>query len=127
MVDTSNFVRLGSKNMVLPPEGPKLYPVQLDFRTTNTQVADFISEIQKGFISFLQGGFFDNSLNNNPLFITTDQVNQVVQIPAFTMGYMPLFITDSAKLTFTTVQAGNLVVPIVLTNVPVTPYLWSVA
>jgi hypothetical protein len=122
-----SYARLGTYNMVLPPEGARVYPFTLDFRSDGLAQLNFLLQIQQQQVSFIQGIFVDNSLNLNPLFIRTDQVNQVVQIPKQTQGYMPLFVSDSAVLDFTTVQAGNLLVPIVVTNVPVMPYLWSTA
>lgn len=127
MPDANSYVRFGTHNMVLPPEGPKVYPLTLDFRLTNTQTLDFVAIIMQKQITFLQGVFVDNSLNMNPLFIETDQVGQRVQIPAQSQAYMPLMITDSAVIDFTTVQAGNLLVPVIMTNCPVMPYIWSIA
>lgn len=126
-VSAGQFVRLGTHNMVLPPEGPKVYPFVLDFRTTNSMVIDMIAEIQRGFISFIQGVFVDNSLNVNALNIKADQTQQNIIVPPKSQMYMPMFISDSARLTFTTVQAGDLTVPIDVTNVPVMPYTWKIA
>lgn len=123
----SDFSRLGTHNMVLPPEGPKMFPNTLSFETENEHKLDFLLPIQQGFIQFLQAAYIDNSLNANILYITTDQVGQVVPFPAFSAGYLPLFITDSAVITFRTIQANNLTVQVILTNVPVTPYIWSIA
>lgn len=125
MPDAGSYVRLGTHNMVLPPEGPKVYPNTLDFRGANTQVLDFIAQIQAGFISFVQSIYVDNSLNESPLVIVTDQVQQRVVIPPHACAYMPLVISDSALITFTTTQANNLTVQVCVLNTPVTPYVWS--
>ena len=123
----TDFARLGTYNMVLPQEGPKVFPFTLDFRTVNEQNLDFTLPIQQGFIGFIQALYIDNSENANPLFITTDQVNQVVPFPKLSAGYLPFFISDSAKLKFVTVIDGNLTVQVIATNTPVTPYIWSLA
>lgn len=123
----NSYVRYGTSNMVLPPEGPKCYPLQLDFRTVNEQVADFTMAIQQQHISFVQSIFIDNSLNMNQLRVITDQLYQNIIVQPETQGYFAVLVSDSAKLTFQTVVAGNLVVPIFVLNVPVTPYVWSVA
>lgn len=122
----SSFVRLGTHNMVLPPEGPKVYPFVLDFRTQGSNTIDMIAEIQRGFISFVQGLFIDNSLNGQQLTAVADQTNHSIIVPPNSQMFMPMFISDSARITFTTTPAGNLTVPIEVTNVPVMPYTWKV-
>lgn len=122
----TDFSRLGTHNMVLPPEGPKMFPNTLNFQTDNEKVLDFLLPIQQKFVSFLQAAYIDNSLNANILHIITDQVQQDLPFPAHSAGYIPLFITDSAIITFRTVIANNLTVQVIMTNVPVTPYIWSV-
>lgn len=123
----SDFARLGTHNMVLPPEGPKMFPNKLDFTATDEQVLNFLLPIQQGFVSFLQAAYVDNTANDNILHIITDQIGQDVPFPAKSAGYIPLFISDSAVITFRTVQANDLFVQVIMTNVPVTPYIWSVA
>lgn len=123
----SDFARLGTHNMVLPPEGPKMFPNTLSFIDSDEQVLNFLLPIQQGFISFLQAAYIDNSLNDNILHVITDQINQDVPFPARSAGYIPLFISDSAVITFRTIQANDLTVQVIMTNVPVTPYIWSVA
>lgn len=118
------FTRLGTSNMVLPPEGPKVYPFTLDFTASNEQTLDFVAQIQGGFISFVQSVLIDNRLNANELILTTEQVNFPYAIPAGKQAYMPLFVTQSALLTFRTPQALNLVVPCIVANTPVSPYVW---
>ena len=123
----SDFARLGTHNMVLPPEGPKMFPNTLSFQDEDTRVLDFLLPIQQQFISFLQAAYIDNSANQNVLHIITDQIQQDIPFPALSAGYIPLFISDSAIITFKTIIANNLTVQVIMTNVPVTPYIWSVA
>lgn len=118
------FARLGTKNMVLPPEGPKVYAFTLDFTATNSREIDMGGEIEKNFISFIQSVLIDNRLNGQPITIMAEQIGFEYSIPAGKQAYMPVFVTDAAKLTFKTPQAASLVVPIVITNVPVQPYVW---
>ena len=120
------FSRLGTHNMVLPPEGPKMFPNTLSFIDTDEVRLDFLLPIQQQFISFLQAAYIDNSLNDNILHIVTDQIQQDIPFPARSAGYLPLFISDSAIITFRTIQANDLTVQVIMTNVPVTPYIWSV-
>jgi hypothetical protein len=120
----NSFTRLGTHNMVLPPEGPKAYSFTLDFTAQNVQVLDFLQEIQSGFISFVQGMLIDNTLNANAIIVSTQQINFPLRIPAGKQAYMPLMVTDSAVLTFTTTQNLGLVVPLVITNCPVSPIVF---
>ncbi len=122
----SDFARLGTHNMVLPKQGPKMFPNTLLFINDDEHQLDFLLPIQQGFIDFLQAAYIDNSLNNNVLYVITDQVQQQIPFPPKSAGYLPLFITDSAIITFRTVQAANLSVQVIMTNVPVTPYIWSI-
>lgn len=120
----SDFARLGTHNMVLPPEGPKMFPNKLDFRTVGEVNLDFTLPIQRGFISFVQSAYIDNSANANVLYIQTDEIGQVFPFPAGAAGYIPLFISDSAKLKFTTVINNALIVQCIVSNIPVTPCIW---
>lgn len=127
MVDQSAFVRFGTTNMILPPEGPKAYPMTLDFTNANEQTTDFSAQIGPQGVSFIQAFFVDNHRNANVLFVTSQNIGQTIPIPPFAVGYLPMFISpNNGFLTWTTVQAANLIVPIVVTNTPVTPYLWEV-
>ena len=122
------FARFGSTNMILPPEGPKVFPMVLDFTTQDRQETDFGPYIGEGNeVSFLQGFFADNSRNDENLSVTSQNINHTIVIPPRTMGYMMMFISPTnGLLIWETVAAVNLTVPIVVTNCPVTPYLWGV-
>lgn len=121
----SEYQRFGTYNMVLPKEGAKAYPVNLDFRATDNVVVDFTLQVQQHFVSFIQSVFIDNSENANPLSVKCAATNHKVIIPPTSQGYFPLFLTSDPVMTFETPQDNNLIVPIVLTNVPVTPSVWS--
>ena len=120
---SSSFARIGINNYVLPKEGPKVFRALLDFRATAEQILDLTLQVQQGFVSYIQGGFFDNRLNTQPLVITADVTGQAIAIPAGKQAYMPIFMADP-KLEFKTPSAGNLVIPIHLTNVPVYPIVF---
>lgn len=123
----SGFARFGTTNMILPPEGPKVFPMLLDFTAKNIQETDFGPYIGEGNeVSFIQSFFVDNSRNDENLLVTSQNINQTVVIPPRKMGYMMMFISpNNGFLTWQTVQAGNLTVPITVSNTPVTPYLWD--
>lgn len=120
----SNFSRFGTYNAVLPAKGPKTYPFTLDFRTNPSQIIDMTTEIQGEFINFISGCFVDNTLNANPLKITTQSIGQVLSIPAGKQAYMPLLVGDAAVLTISTTAANNLLVPFFVVNFPVQPFVW---
>jgi len=124
----ANFARFGTYNQVLPPEGPKAFPITLDFRTLDLQLVDMTLTKQQGFVSFFQGFYIDNSVNADTLIISMEETGQVIKFPANSQGYLPALITDSLKITFTTTPsiAPECLVPIVLLNIPVMPYIWAV-
>lgn len=124
----TDFARFGTSNMILPPEGPKCFPLVLDFTATDEQVTDLTPLLGEGnALSFIQSFFYDNSQNDNVLFVTSQNVNQRIPLPPRTAGYMPILVaSNNAHLTWDTVQAGNLTVAITIMNTPVTACIWEV-
>ena len=119
----AQFTRLGTYNMVLPPEGPKVYQFKLDFTVQNSQELDFTTEIQKEQISFIQSVAIDNSLNNNPLFFGASGITFQWLVPPLTRLTTMIPVTDVAKLLFSTIPAANLSVPVLVMNTPVYPFI----
>lgn len=121
------FARFGTSNMILPPEGPKAFPMTLDFTATGEQVTDFGPYIGEGNqVSFIQSFYYDNSQNDNNLIVTSQNVNQRIILPPRSCGYMMMFISaNNGHLTWTTTQAGNLTVQIIVSNIPTAPYIWE--
>lgn len=120
------MARFGTYNQALPPEGPKAYAFNVDFRQVTKYEIDLSSEKTQGFISFIQALFIDNRLNAGPVKIKATGIFQEIQIPAHSQAYMPMLITDEIKLDVTVNAAAiDLIVPIICLNVPVMPYIWQ--
>jgi hypothetical protein len=120
----TQFVRFGTFNAVLPKEGPKTYPFNLDFSTKGTQVLDFQIEIDGKHISFVSGFFADNRANGADLVVTSERIGHAVRIPAGKQGFMPLFVGDSPVIDFVTTPAAGLIVPVFVCNFPLSPYIF---
>lgn len=122
----NNMARFGTYNQALPPEGPKAYPFNVDFRQVTQQEIDLTNEKVRGFISFVQALFVDNRLNPGPVKIKATGIFQEIQIPAHAQAYMPMLVTDEIKLEVAVDAVGtDLIVPIICLNVPVMPYIWQ--
>lgn len=117
----SSFTRFGTYNSVLPKEGPKTYPFNLDFTSDAEKIVDMTIELDAEHISFISGAFIDNRNNAAELLIKVERVGQIVRIPAGKQAYMPLLVGDSAILTITTTPANGLIVPIFVCNFPLFP------
>jgi hypothetical protein len=120
----TTFTRFGTHNAVLPPEGPKTYPFNLDFGAVASILVDMQNEITQGHISFISGGFFDNRANANDLLIQVERVGQVLRIPAGKQSYMPLLVGDAPQVTFKTTAANGLIIPIFVCNFPLWPIVF---
>lgn len=119
----ASYARFGTHNQVLPKEGPICVSYQLDFRTTDEQPVDLTLLSQNETLSFVQGFFCDNSQNANPITIQVAEYQRLI-VPAGKQAYLPAFVPADALFTLTTPQAGTLVVPFIVTNVPVMPCVW---
>jgi len=121
------FARYGTSNMVLPPEGPKVFGFNLDFRTPgqdDTEIVDLTLQIQQGFISQVSGFFIDCRLATSATTITMTGTNQQVSIPSGKQAYMPAFVLDEAVFTVVTTPGATVVIPFYPVNFPVTPLVW---
>lgn len=119
-----SYTRFGTYNAVLPNEGPKVYPINLDFRSdkvTSVEI-DFTNEITAKKIDYISGFFADNSQNPAELVVKVSSTGQIIRIPANKQAYMPAFFSDDASAVIET--TGNVVVPFFAVNFPVWPHVW---
>lgn len=122
---SSNMARFGTYNVALPPEGPRVYPINCDLRTVDQFEIDLTLEVVQGFISFAQSLFIDNTANAGEVRITATGTNQMLRVPAGKQAYLPMFITDEIKLVVEVdAPAIDLIIPIIVGNMPMTPYVW---
>lgn len=123
----NDFVRFGTSNLVLPPEGPRVLPFILDFSTVGTATQDLQLPIQNGVIKNIQTMFVDNSANANALNIKVGLNGQLIVVPPRSQGYFSiLFNEQDSQFTFSTTAAANLKPSVYFANVPIMPAVWKV-
>lgn len=120
----SQLIDTGIFNGVVPKEGPKgvAIPVPFDNVRKTFVIQTLLAQSQK-FISQIVGVYVDNSANPNPLIITTEVINETIEFPARSQGYLPLLAPKNANITLTSLGATP--ISIVLLNVPVPAVVWS--
>jgi len=117
-----NSAKFDINNMVLPGAGPVALPQSLDFSATTIVDLDFTESINNGWIDWLSGVYIDNSGHANVLTIECNGTNQIVKFPANSSGYIPLLITNPAKLRITSAGTGS-VIKAHFYNIPMLPYI----
>ena len=118
-----NLQRFGVSNAVLPPEGPKAYPIELDFHDKDTHEIALGNEIVAERISYINGIYFDNRANANDVEVLVGGIQQRLRLPAGKCGYMPILFTDAASATFNS-PIGDYTVQVIVLNTPVWPCLF---
>jgi len=121
---TANSV-LGVFNAMVPKEGPKCIPLQVNFSQGNSQRVDLTTQQQQGKISFFQSIFVDNSQNSVAIQIENPTAQCTLIVPPSSQGILPLFLGNPPYLNVTT--STDLIIPIFLFNVPLPAQVWSVA
>jgi len=103
-------------NSLMPPEGPKGMPVQLDFSTSGSLLVDFTLPMNQRRISAIQTISVRNWLNTASLTITIQGFSEPFDIPAYTDVVMPIPAANLAKFIFSTTT--NLIIPVTFYNIP---------
>lgn len=116
-----NSVRI--ENALVPNEGPKIVPLNLDFAIVGTYEIDLTLAINQRKIEIVQGIYIDNSLNTSPFSIVAESSKQKISIAAGAQGYYPLLAGQYPR--FTCTSAGAFVVYIAFLNVPVPALQWN--
>lgn len=123
----SAYQRFGTGNMILPPEGPSIVPINVDFSTAaaiqNGVTVDLNFAIQNGVLSEIQGMFIDNADNPNKLTCVVAITNQRIICPPNAQLYVPLFVSSSPQFFVTTTLGAPIFVAVAFYNVPIYPLL----
>lgn len=121
----AQFARFGSYNMVLPKEGPKVIPQNLDFRTVDNQLVDLSLAKEQGFVTFISSLYIDNRANTGWFKISSSGIQQEIQIAAGAQAYMPMLVSDTLQFE-TSVEAvtADCIVPVFFLNFPVNPIIF---
>lgn len=110
-------------NQIVPPEGPRVIPVQLDFTNTDTIEVDLGQLQQRGFMNMVQTVFVDLNGNANNLVIKVNGALQNIVCKANTQGYYTILAPNPAKLAFVCVIGGG-TVTVHLCNSPISGSVW---
>lgn len=121
--NSNQFVDFPIFAQLIPREGPKAVPFNLDFTVTQSYVVDLQNQQSRSIISLVQAIFVDNSANTSPLSIMADVVGQTLIFPPQSQGYLPILVPNPPKLTFTS-PGGSDNVKIILLNVPMPAAIW---
>lgn len=114
VVDPNNQISVA--NALVPPEGPKVVPTQLDFSTAGIVIVDFtLPQMQKR-ISVIQTVIVRNWNNPNPLTITVDGTSQMIDVPANSDVTTAVLAAIRPKFVVQTVS--GVIVPVIWLNVP---------
>jgi hypothetical protein len=112
-------------NAAIPPEGPKALPFTFPFVGTEAEFTVELTLTQtQQFLSIVQGAYVDNSLNDTPFSITASGTGQVLTIPPYTQGYLPVMVAKPTS--FVISGACENEVGVIFYNIPVPSLLWDV-
>lgn len=114
----------GINNALIPSEGPKCLPYEIDFSLGNVQTLDLTIAFQSRQISLVQTLFVDNSASSVPTSIAIRGTNQTIDAPAFTQGYYAVLVPNPPF--FTINNSGTSKIFIFVLNIPVSGSVWGV-
>jgi hypothetical protein len=124
MVGTSPQQVFGVSNIAIPPKGPKAVPIDIDFSVqTSIDISGELATAQ-GHIDYVQGFYYDNGNNADPITFTVQGTNQVIKVPGYSQGYVPALFLDPPFMTVATTAAADKRVRITLYNVPIQAQIW---
>lgn len=104
-------------NALVPKEGPKGVNILLDFPNLGAVIDVDLSNLQStSQISFIQGFYCDNSAGDQPIFLKSGILGQVITIPAGAQMYSPFLLPNPPS--FIAQSASSSAARIVCLNVP---------
>lgn len=116
-----NSIRI--ENALVPDEGPKIVPINLEFGAIASYEIDLTLSISQRKIRIVQGIYIDNSQNSNPFTIEAQASKQRITVQPGAQGYYPLLAGQFPR--FTCSSNGTALVYIAFLNVPVPALQWN--
>lgn len=120
-VDPSNQ-QIAIYNALVPKEGPKAVPVNLDFTLATSFLIDFTQAYLKQSMSVIQTLWVDNFANAQAVIFTVAGTSQTIEVPPNSQGSFPIISAIRAKITVTSTTAG--IVRCIFLNVPLPAAVW---
>jgi hypothetical protein len=116
-------------NALIPPEGPKIVNIPLDFTTTGSNGqpigVDFTVATLRGAMTVVQTLWADNTANSAPLVVNVSGTGQQITIPPGIEGTFPIFAASKPTLTFNT--STSIIIPCIIANMPMPVGTWGTA
>lgn len=109
-------------NSLVPPEGPKVVSIPLDFTDTDTIELDFTLAYAQTTISVVQCLWVDNFSNSEALVVTVQGTQQTIEVPAQAQGVFPIIAAIRPRISITTTE--GVIIPSLWLNVPLPLGVW---
>lgn len=117
------FAQVPVFNAIIPAEGPKALPVDLDFELAGSWAIDLSQAFALKVISLIQAVYIDNSKNPNALELSVDSSRHSVTCPPYSQAFFPLLAPKDTKLTVASGLTGR--ARVFFLNIPVSPQVWG--
>lgn len=124
-IDYNQLRQFSVNGQMVPPEGSRAVPINLDFTSNVTYSLDLQNFIARNLISMVQAIFVDNSANASQLQIKMPNSGQMLVVPPNSQAYLAMLAPNPASFSF--VSMGGVLVPILLLNFPVTNCVWKIS
>lgn len=105
---------------------PLVMPVDLDFSTEETYLADLTDKLSQGYLDYVSSVYVDMSDALFDLTLRSNVVNQKVFCKAGTINYMPIFLSSDPKILAEVSAPVNGVFRILVSNIPFFPFIQTV-
>lgn len=112
-------------NALVPKEGPKAVPYNMNFTTGAAFTADLRQTVSQGYISVIQSVWIDNSANSDTLSMTVQGTNFTINAPAYSQGFYPVTVGPQPVFQFSSASTSA-AVAVEFLNVPVPASVWTV-
>lgn len=117
---TGQFAEIGLQNAMVPKEGPRAIPINVDLTTSQSVDIDLSQLSMQNKMSFVQTVWIDNSLNPAALILTVGGSRQQIKVPAGWQIIAPAFSMLPPQ--FNVASTGGVIVPIHFLNIPLPAY-----
>lgn len=110
-------------NALIPSEGPKSLPLNLDFTLTDVYRLDYQYMQAHGALSMVQSVFVDLSNTDQPMTINVPAMGQTIKLKGRTQGYYAIICPNPILIVFAC-PGGPSAVGVQLLNIPIASAQW---
>lgn len=121
--------QFGSKQVAFgmaPKEGPRAFPLTLDFSTSvgGSLTINLIEQSQQNMLEWIQSVYVDNSANVGDFTLIDSITGQRITVSGGDQAYLPFMCGGNAVFT-ATISSGTPTVPLQLLTFPVPAIVWT--